>query len=145
MSQNHGQIHTITVSSNSPVFNNLCMYDLILVDHATHAPQTVNLNNERRHANQSRQNVNEHMTTNRNSLTTGMDERKLIKNCTNTMTAKQSQVGSRTRKNTVQIVVRHIGSGSNVKYVVRWNGCGAENESLEPPDHMHQHFLARYF
>lgn len=40
-------------------------------------------------------------------------------------------------------IVRHIGEGNNLHYMVHWYGYGLKGDTVEPADHISQHFIAR--
>lgn len=41
-------------------------------------------------------------------------------------------------------IVRHVGYGDKVKFVVRWHGYGPTNDTVESPAYIPEHFIARY-
>lgn len=46
---------------------------------------------------------------------------------------------------TVDCKVRHIGSGPSLKYVVHKYGYTPKDETIEPPEHISQNFITRYW
>lgn len=44
----------------------------------------------------------------------------------------------------VDRIVRHIGKGDTLRYVVRWYGYGPQDDTIEPPQHIPQHFITRH-
>lgn len=66
-------------------------------------------------------------------------------NMSSTNTAEQTLAKNRTREFTVDRVVRHIGSGHNLKHVIRWYGYSVKDHTIQTPHYILQHFIARYW
>ena len=51
------------------------------------------------------------------------------------------------RKNeyVVDKIVRHVDDEGDTKYVVRWYGYGADEDTVEPAEHLPRHFIDRYW
>lgn len=52
------------------------------------------------------------------------------------------------RKNELQecdidLIVLHVGTGTNVEYVMRWYGQTPANDTFEPPESLSQHLISR--
>lgn len=45
----------------------------------------------------------------------------------------------------VDCIVKHMGSRTNIRYVVQWYDYGAEDNTEEPPENLPQHFITRYW
>lgn len=41
--------------------------------------------------------------------------------------------------------MQHIGKPPNVKYIARWYGYEASDDSVEPPENLPVNFIARYY
>lgn len=52
---------------------------------------------------------------------------------------------NRPREYTVDKIIRHIGLGRNIKYVIRWYGYSSEDNTIEPPRRILYQFVARYW
>lgn len=45
----------------------------------------------------------------------------------------------------VEHILKHVGTGRRMKCIVQWNRCGKDGDTLEPPLHIPQYFIARYW
>lgn len=48
------------------------------------------------------------------------------------------------QKYAVDPIVRTIGKGNNVKYVVQWYGYTSADDTFQPPNHIPQHLITHY-
>lgn len=62
-----------------------------------------------------------------------------------TTRAGKARQGNTASKYTVDEIIRHVGTGKNIQYVVWWHRYTASNDTIEPPDHIPQQFNACYW
>lgn len=49
------------------------------------------------------------------------------------------------REGDVGRIVLHTGEGDNVKYIIRWCAYILAQDSIEPPEHVLEHFFTRFW
>lgn len=60
-------------------------------------------------------------------------------------TKTDEQRGGDNNTYAVERIVRHVGSGSHVRYVVQWYGYSKADDTTEPLHHIPQHFIEAYW
>lgn len=58
--------------------------------------------------------------------------------------AEKSEQDNATPEYTVHTIIRHLGTGDKIQYVVRWPEDNANNDTIKPPEHTRQQFSASY-
>lgn len=44
---------------------------------------------------------------------------------------------------TVNYILRHVGEGDNIRYIVHWFHCTPVDDTAKPPEHIPEHFVPR--
>lgn len=139
-----GRFCIITVCSHSLVIDEHVVHSTVSIDHATHALQIAISNTDGTFAHPSRRSVNKRTDTNNSNPCMGTTQQNIFHN--QRIRTQSSKHRSKVAYANTQLVspMRHIGSGRNIKCVIRRYDYSANDGTIKLPDHTPQHFIARY-
>lgn len=130
----------IAVHSNYLVVDEHGVQATVSIGRPSHAPQIENLNSDGRVAQLSCRGVSKNTRFKNSYISVDTAEQKLIDNQTNREIAGRAKIENCTQKYTVDINVKHIRLGCNIKHITQKYSYSSKEEPMKSPEHVFSTF-----